>query len=411
MNILKKLQYYIESLCIYRVERCAVLQHLQRLLQEADKETVIRQYSVFFDALAPAYSLRQAVADFILTDDNPFTRAAAAGATAALPLPIKEGVQADLKKLEAIAALTAQELIAFVGAPYRDILATMPAWETAAAPPPLQTAWEQRMEALEAYHACHGYGQYVHHAAFKWHNGAAKPLAALDTVTLADLKNYEAQRAQIVENTLAFLEGLPANNVLLYGDRGTGKSSTVHAILNEYQTHSLRMIEISKADIHEVTHIREQLCDSPMKFIIFIDDLSFDTHEDSFAALKAALEGSLSGNRQNTLIYATSNRRHLIKENYSDRENDVHRSDSLQEELSLSDRFGLAVYFMNPNKADYLDITEKIARDRALQTPRDKLLAGAENWARRRGGRSPRTAKQFIDYVQSCEKRGVAIRV
>jgi hypothetical protein len=143
-----------------------------------------------------------------------------------------------------------------------------------------------------------------------------------------------------------------------------------------------------------------------MKFIIFIDDLSFDSHEDSFGALKAALEGSLSGRKDNTIIYATSNRRHLIKENFSDRENDVNRTDTLQEELSLSDRFGLSITFMNPDKKDYVDIVEKIALDRKIDTDMDILCEKAEQWARRRGGRSPRCARQFIDYVESCIKRG-----
>jgi hypothetical protein len=135
-----------------------------------------------------------------------------------------------------------------------------------------------------------------------------------------------------------------------------------------------------------------------MKFIIFIDDLSFDSHEDSFGELKAALEGSLSGKQNNCLIYATSNRRHLIKENFSDRENDVNRSDTLQEELSLSDRFGLSITFVNPNKQDYFDIVTKIAADRGIEVT-DEILAQAEVWALRAGGRSPRRAKQYLDYV------------
>ena len=166
------------------------------------------------------------------------------------------------------------------------------------------------------------------------------------------------------------------------------------------------MIEISKGDIGDLTLIREKISDSPMKFIIFIDDLSFDTHDDSFGELKAALEGSLSGRQDNTLIYATSNRRHLIKENFSDRENDVNRSDTLQEELSLSDRFGLSITFINPDKKEYEDIVAKIASDRNINADTEALCEKAEQWARGRGGRSPRCAKQFIDYVESCIAHG-----
>lgn len=196
--------------------------------------------------------------------------------------------------------------------------------------------------------------------------------------------------------------------MLLYGDRGTGKSSTVHAVLNAYAPEGLRMIEISKSDIPDLTMIREMLADSPMKFIIFIDDLCFDSHDDSFGELKAALEGSLSGRKHNTIIYATSNRRHLIKESFSDRENDINRNDIMQEQLSLSDRFGLSITFVNPDKKEYLDIVEKIADDRNLAVDKERLFSAAERWATRRGGRSPRCARQFIDFVESAEKRGKA---
>ncbi|MCC8016904.1 MAG: ATP-binding protein, partial [Clostridiales bacterium] len=232
------------------------------------------------------------------------------------------------------------------------------------------------------------------------------PISGTDPVLLTDLKNYELQRRQVIDNTESFVNGYPANNVLLYGDRGTGKSSTVHAVLNEYAKYGLRMIEISKSDIPDLTLIRELLSESPMKFIIFIDDLCFDSHDYSFGELKAALEDSLSGRKHNTIIYATSNRRHLIKENFSDRENDINRNDIMQEQLSLSDRFGLSVTFINPDKKAYLDVVEKIAEDRKLKADKDKLFLVAEQWASKKGGRSPRCARQFIDFVESAEKRG-----
>ena len=210
----------------------------------------------------------------------------------------------------------------------------------------------------------------------------------------------------MIDNTESFVTGHPANNVLLYGDRGTGKSSTVHALLNEYHTQGLRMIEIPKSTVRELTLIREAIADAPLKFIIYIDDLSFDSNDSSFSELKAALEGSLSGKQANTLIYATSNRRHLIKESFSDRQNEMNLNDIMQEQLSLSDRFGLSITFINPNKAEYLDIVKKIAADRGLDADEKKLCFKAEQWATRRGGRSPRCAKQFIDFAESCINRG-----
>ena len=235
------------------------------------------------------------------------------------------------------------------------------------------------------------------------------PVNSIDPIRLTDLKNYELQRNKVIDNTESFIAGHPANNVLLYGDRGTGKSSTVHAILNEYWQQGLRMIEIPKSAVADLSLIREQIADSPMKFIIYIDDLSFDSNDTSFSELKAALEGSLSGKQPNTIIYATSNRRHLIKENFSDRENDVNKGDTMQEQLSLSDRFGLTITFLNPDKKEYLDIVEKLACDRHFEehgVDVDKLLFKADQWATRRGGRSPRGAKQFIDHVEGCIKRG-----
>lgn len=345
----------------------------------------------------------------ILTDDNVFTKAAAAGKCDELDPSILDGVKADLEKLEVIASISAEDIYkAEEDSDIADVLKTMPKWNpNGRAMLPLTDNWAEHIEDLKSFHRTNGYGMFAKFVAFTWRNEEFVPITAIDSIRLTDLKNYEVQRGKVVDNTVAFISDLPANNVLLYGDRGTGKSSTVHAILNEYKNRGLRMIEISKGDINDLTMIREKISDSPMKFIIFIDDLSFDNHDDSFGELKAALEGSLSGRQNNTLIYATSNRRHLIKENFSDRENDVNRSDTLQEELSLSDRFGLSITFINPDKKDFEDIVQKIATDRGLKSDMEKILFTAEQWARRRGGRSPRCARQFIDYVESCEKRNI----
>ena len=406
MDKFEEYKYYIDSICVYNIEEDDVMQALRALLAGARGEDTPRLYSTFFRKLSHHGSLAQYIAGLVLTDDNAFTKAAAAGEADDIPRALYDGVISDLKKLEAIAKLTADEII---GASYGEeekVLLTLPRWETGTAPAPLGDDWAGNFDALCRYHEDNGYGVFTTHCAFAWHGGDLVPITSTDPIELAELKNYERQRDMVLENTEAFLDGLPANNILLYGDRGTGKSSTVHAVLNAYKYRGLRMIEIKKTEIGSLTLIRERIANSPMKFIIFIDDLSFDTHDDSFGELKAALEGSLSGRQSNTLIYATSNRRHLIKENHADRENDIHRSDTMQEELSLSDRFGVTITFMNPDKAEFLDITEQIARDRGIDFDTDKLLREAENWARRRGGRSPRCAKQFVDYVESCIRKG-----
>lgn len=408
MKYTTKLRYYIESLCIYDVQGDRVISALLDLLKSVDGEEVLQKQGRFFNTLSTTESLKHYVSRLILTDDNAFTKASAYGKADSLKSSVIEGVKSDLKKLEEIASIRPEDVLASVeDENIKAVLATMPKWLEGKAIAPLSENWENQLDELKAYHRENGYGIYSKYSAFTWRNHDFSPITAVDPIRLTDLKNYEIQRNKVIDNTVAFLEGYPANNVLLYGDRGTGKSSTVHAILNEYRSKGLRMIEISKGDIGDLTMIRERIADSPMKFIIFIDDLSFDSHEDSFGELKAALEGSLSGRQSNAIIYATSNRRHLIKENFSDRENDVNRSDTLQEELSLSDRFGLSITFINPDKAEYLDITEKLVADRGLDVDMQRLLESAEQWARRRGGRSPRCAKQFIDHVEACVKRGI----
>lgn len=407
MNKAQKLRFYIEALCVYDLKKDDVVASLLDLLQNVDSEAVLEKQSKFFRKVTSHNSFKEYLSRLILTDDNAFTKAAAAGKADRLPAAVLNGVKSDLKKLEAVANISPKDIYESVeNIDLRQVLKTLPSWQTGESVAPLTEDWENRIEYLIEYHKKNGYGMYSKYNAFAWRNHGLYPISETDPIQLSDLKNYEDQRRKVIDNTESFVNGYPANNVLLYGDRGTGKSSTVHAVLNAYAPEGLRMIEISKSDIPDLTMIREMLSESPMKFIIFIDDLSFDSHDDSFGELKAALEGSLGGRKHNTIIYATSNRRHLIKESFSDRENDINRNDIMQEQLSLSDRFGLSITFINPDKKGYLDIVEKIAEDRKLDVDMDHLCAVAEQWATRKGGRSPRCARQFIDYVESCEKRG-----
>ena len=407
MNKAQKLRFYIEALCVYDLKNNEVVASLLDLLQNVDSEAVLEKQSEFFRKVTSHNSFKEYLSRLILTDDNAFTKAAAAGKADKLPTAVLNGVKSDLKKLEAVANISPKDIYESVeNIDLRQVLKTLPSWQTGESVAPLTEDWENRIDDLIEYHKKSGYGMYSKYNAFAWRDHSLYPISETDPILLSDLKNYEEQRQKVIDNTESFVNGYPANNVLLYGDRGTGKSSTVHAVLNEYAPEGLRMIEISKSDIPDLTMMREMLSESPMKFIIFIDDLSFDSHDDSFGELKAALEGSLGGRKHNTIIYATSNRRHLIKESFSDRENDINRNDIMQEQLSLSDRFGLSITFINPDKKGYLDIVEKIAEDRNLDVDTDHLCAVAEQWATRKGGRSPRCARQFIDYVESCEKRG-----
>ncbi len=242
-------------------------------------------------------------------------------------------------------------------------------------------------------------------AAFIWDGDEREllPMRSTDPVRLGDLKKYEEEKETVVGNTLAFLRGLPAQNVLLYGDRGTGKSSTVHAVLNEYSDEGLRLIEVKKRDIITLPRLMNAIADGgDKKFIIFIDDLTFVEGQDNYGELKAVLEGSAL-HLGNVLIYATTNRRHLIKETAEDRKNDMHESDLRQEQMSLSDRFGIVVTYLNPDKREFADILRSLLADRGVTLPEDELALRAERFCLEKGGRSPRGARQLADIIV-CEK-------
>lgn len=242
-----------------------------------------------------------------------------------------------------------------------------------------------------------GYGIFASRAMFKVEDGQIVPVDSADEISLDSFVGYEKERETVEENTVALLEDRDAVNVLLCGDAGTGKSSTVKALVNHYFSYGLRLIELRKDQLFSLSHIMGKIADNPLKFIIFIDDLSFNKNDDCFSMLKAALEGSASAKAKNALIYATSNRRHIVKESFSERGgDDIHRNDTVQELLSLSDRFGLTVYFQKPNKILYLDIVHALAQRKGIRMDEKELDIKAEAFALAKGSRSPRVAEQFI---------------
>ena len=206
----------------------------------------------------------------------------------------------------------------------------------------------------------------------------------------------------ILENTKALLKNKPAANILLTGDAGTGKSSTVKAVANALWSEGLRIVEVRKDQLRAIPKILDELSGNPLKFVLFIDDLSFLKDDDNFNALKAVLEGSVTAKSTNVVIYATSNRRHLIKESFSDREGDeVHRNDTMQEFVSLSERFGIHVSFYKPDKKTFLHIIHHLAKESGIDMKKEELELLAERFALERGGRSARLARQFIDGLLS----------
>ena len=260
--------------------------------------------------------------------------------------------------------------------------------------------------AVTGFYREFGVGKLGLHKAFRVAHGengvCIVPISNIAHVRLDDLVGYELAKQKLVENTEAFVSGRVANNCLLYGDAGTGKSTSIKAIANEYYDRGLRLIEIYKHQFCDLNDVIAQIKNRNYKFIIYMDDLSFEEFEIEYKYLKAVIEGGLEKKPDNVLIYATSNRRHLIRENFSDKEEvweDMHTSDTVQEKLSLYARFGVTIYYGAPNKKEFQDIVKALAQKYHVQMDIDALLLEANRWELSHGGLSGRTAQQFINYL------------
>ena len=264
--------------------------------------------------------------------------------------------------------------------------------------------WGACAELLAGHHARHGAGPFGGHRAFHWREGRLRVVPRPDPVSLDGLVAYEREREPLITNTERFLAGLPAHHALLYGLPGTGKSSTVKAVMNEYAGEGLRLVEVKKEDLAALPRVLEVLRGRGPRFVLFVDDLSFEEHEVEYKALKALLEGSVEEPPENVRLYATSNRRNLIRETFSERgdgADDVHARDTMQEKLSLAARFGLRLTFPSPDQERYLAIVAGLARERGLAVPTEHLRERALLWDRWHAGRSGRTARQFVDELEA----------
>jgi len=342
-------------------------------------------YGEFVNSL---YSRGECLTDLLIEavceDENPYIKLISEYKE--IPRKMDEAVRNELAFLQLLSRLTSEEACAEAAGVF-----PFGGWTVYEAD--FLDIYRERIAALHTK----GFGIFAKYHVFALRDGQLVPIKNPDPQRLSGLTGYEAERGKVISNTLALLRDKPAPNVLLYGDAGTGKSSTVKAIANEYRNNGLRLIELTKAQLGELPAVIEKIADNPLKFIIFIDDISFSADDDNFSALKAVLEGSAAAKTPNMTIYCTSNRRHLVRETFSAREGDeVHASDSREELISLSERFGLKVAFLKPGKDVYLNIVKNLAEEYGIECTPD-LLARAEAYALRRSGRSGRAAKHFIE--------------
>ena len=363
-------------------------------------DPVISALSLFFDEptasnyaefVSQLYSanggnLSEYVREILSNSENVYVQRVGAGEQVSDFM--SEALAADLSVLQEIADLTFDTLRSKIN--YDGFL---PAYATNATD--IAAEYLHRAKNIGKY----GYGIYAKNGMFYVdESGVINPVKNPDDTDILDLIDYERERGIIMDNTKALLSGKPAANILLTGDAGTGKSSTVKAVGSALFSEGLRIIEVRKDQLRAIPRILDELSKNPLKFVLFIDDLSFLKDDDNYSALKAVLEGSVSAKSKNVVIYATSNRRHIIKEKFSDREgDDIHRNDTMQELVSLSERFGIHITFNKPDKKTYLHIVRSLAERDGITIPASELEAGAERIALERGGRSARLARQYVD--------------
>ena len=394
---IREMSARLGGLVVFRgILQDALVQRFQALLQavlayDGDPAPLAAAAGAFEAELLPRGEDWSAVLlDILLQDDNLCIRKAASGGAGEVA---DACLARELALLQQAGSLTMDALLA--GLPGADTLLqqVLPCpWKAA----PQDYAAAYRARCAQVGHK--GFGMFARHHVFTLEDGRLTPVRYPDPQRLSELPGYERERQKVIENTRALLAGKPAANVLLYGDAGTGKSSTVKAIANEYAADGLRLVEVKKNQLYQMPALMDELAQNPLKFILFIDDLSFAANDDNFAALKAILEGSVGGRSHNVAVYATSNRRHLVKERMSDRTgDDLHEGDTRQEMMSLSARFGLTVTFQQPDKARFDAILLDLAKQYKLQMPSDQLFLRGEAFALRAGGRSPRVAKQFVE--------------
>lgn len=413
-----KLQQQAVSLLLYQsvweTEVGRAFFAVLNLLKQSEYELclALQVYGQLFHALAATqHSWQQYVVKQVLEADNPFTLQVQNVPLAELPAELVGAARHDLTVLQQLWQWDGEgilEVIEQIGGPALPSLPGSTVKYDSQLPSPLAGYgnWADALPDLANYHRQFGCGLMVQYRAFSWQEGQLQGHRYPDEMAMDELVGYDDQRDQLIKNTEALLRGYPALNILLYGSRGAGKSAMIKALLPLYEDQGLRLIEVQKSALIELPQILEQLQNRPQKFVIFVDDLSFEEDEESYKALKVVLEGNITARPHNVIVYATSNRRHLIREFFGDRPRpqdgeEIHGWDTVQEKLSLSDRFGLTLTFTPANQDTYIKMVVHLANRANLALEEDDLKFRALQWATRHNGRSGRTARQFIDCLQA----------
>lgn len=386
---LRKLGKGIKNLVIFRNLICdPLMENLAGLLCAQSEEGAVHFASGLAAALYPnGTNLTRAILDLVLKDDNFYIRKRATKQEPAQEVEARLSYELDL-----LYECASQSPSSIRGA--FEIKEPLPEWKTEALD--FKRLYGDQLKNVFK----EGYGIFARHKAFSMtKQEILSPIEHPDPLLLSGLYGYEKEREKVIKNTEALLNGLPANNILLYGDAGTGKSSTVKAVANSYFEKGLRLIQIEKSLLHTIPVLLDDLAENPLKFIVFIDDLSFVSNDRDFTALKTVLEGSVAARPDNVVVYATSNRRHLIKETFGARQGDeIHLNDTLEEVSSLSARFGIVITFGKPDRDLYVTLVMQLAAHYGLTLEQSELIRGAEAYAIRSGGRSPRVARQYVEY-------------